>query len=78
MDSKTHQMKIGEKTVNLKIWDSAGQERFRSIQKYYYNQVDGILFVYDITKEDSFKIIESWFDEVKKSYKYSLSCFNWK
>ena len=65
MDSKTHQMKIGEKTVNLKIWDSAGQERFRSIQKYYYNQVDGILFVYDITKEESFKIIESWLDEVK-------------
>ena len=65
IDSKTHQMKIGEKTVNLKIWDSAGQERFRSIQKHYYNQVDGILFVYDITKEDSFKIIESWFDEVK-------------
>ena len=65
IDSKTHQMKIGEKTINLKIWDSAGQERFRSIQKHYYNQVDGILFVYDITKEDSFKIIESWFDEVK-------------
>ena len=65
IDSKTHQMKIEEKTINLKIWDSAGQERFRSIQKHYYNQVDGILFVYDITKEDSFKIIESWFDEVK-------------
>ena len=59
IDSKTHQMKIGEKTINLKIWDSAGQERFRSIQKHYYNQVDGILFVYDITKEDKTKAINT-------------------
>lgn len=47
--------------------DIAGQERFHSIQNNYYNQVDGILFIYDITNENIFNIIEEWLKEVKKN-----------
>ena len=65
MDSKNHEIKIDDKTIKLKIWDTAGQERFRSIQKHYYNKVDGILFIYDITNQASFDIIEQWYNEVK-------------
>ena len=65
MDSKNYEIKIDDKTIKLKIWDTAGQERFRSIQKHYYNKVDGILFIYDITNQTSFDIIEQWYNEVK-------------
>ncbi len=65
MDSKNYEIKIDDKTIKLKIWDTAGQERFRSIQKHYYNKVDGILFIYDITNKTSFDIIEQWYNEVK-------------
>ena len=56
---------FNNKKVRIKIWDTAGQERFRSIQKHYYNKVDGILFIYDITNQASFDIIEQWYNEVK-------------
>ena len=47
--------------------DIVEQERFHSIQNNYYNQVDGILFIYDITNENIFNIIEEWLKEVKKN-----------
>ncbi len=68
-DFKTKNIEINKngekKSFKLKIWDTAGQERFRSIQKHYYNKVDGILFIYDITNKTSFDIIEQWYNEVK-------------
>ena len=52
--------------IKLKIWDTAGQERFRSIQKQYYKEVDGVLFIYDITNRESFDIIPEWLENVKE------------
>ena len=73
MDSKIKDIEIDSKKIKIKIWDSAGQERFRSMQKYYYNKVDGIIFVYDITKKNTLKIIDSWIDEVKENVKGDIS-----
>ena len=55
------------KKNKIKNMDIAEQERFHSIQNNYYNQVDGILFIYDITNENIFNIIEEWLKEVKKN-----------
>ena len=46
--SKT--IKIGEKEAKLQLWDTAGQEKFRSVTKSYYKGAVGVLIVYDITK----------------------------
>lgn len=45
---------------------SAGQERYRTITSAYYRGADGIIMVYDITNEDSFRHIHDWLQEVNR------------
>lgn len=47
-------------TVRLQVWDTAGQESFRSITRSYYRGAIGALLVYDITNANSFENLPSW------------------
>jgi small GTP-binding protein len=49
--------------IKLQIWDTSGQERFRSLTQNFYRNADGIIFVFDLTKPDSFDNIRSWLIE---------------
>lgn len=51
------------KKVNLKIWDTCGQEKFRTVTRQYYHDTQAILFVFDLTNEKSFNDLDSWLDE---------------
>ena len=42
----------------------AGQERFRTVTKSFYRSANGIIFVYDITNEQSFRNVRKWIDDV--------------
>ena len=46
--------------VKMQIWDTSGQERFRSITPNYFRSSDALLFVFDITNEESFKAIQDF------------------
>ena len=46
--------------VKLQLWDTSGQERFRSITSNFLRNADGIIFVYDITNKKSFDGLKSW------------------
>ena len=62
-------MKFPEYSKNLKfdIWDTVGQEKYRSLTKIFYKDADIIIFVYDITTEFSFKAIKDyWYKETKE------------
>ena len=49
-----------ENEAVLQIWDTAGEEKHDAVTKQYYNDSNGVMVVYDITKEDSFKKLEKW------------------
>ena len=51
------------KMVNLFIWDTCGQERFRTVTRQYYRDTQAILLVFDLTNEKSFNDLQSWYDE---------------
>ena len=65
IDSKVKKLKLqnGEE-VKVKIFDTAGQERFKSITTNYIKKANGILLVYDITDETSFAKIETWYENL--------------
>ena len=54
--------------VKLQIWDTAGQEKFRSLAKLFYQSASVVILVYDITNEQSFIAIkEYWSNEIKNN-----------
>ena len=53
--------------VKVQIWDTAGQEKYRSITSSYYKGAQGCLLVYDITKKKSFDNIDKWYSELKSN-----------
>ena len=68
IDSKIKKiiMPNGEQ-IKVKISDTAGQERFRSIASNYLKKANGILLVYDITSHESFSDINKWLQEINKN-----------
>ena len=50
----------------IQIWDTAGQENFRSVTRAYYKASAVAMVVYDITKEDSFLHIQNWLHDCKE------------
>jgi small GTP-binding protein len=50
--------------IELQIWDTAGEERHRSITHNYYKDVHGCILVFDITNRESFEDLESWIEDL--------------
>lgn len=57
---------IDNKQVKLQIWDTAGQESFRSITRSYYRGASSALLVYDITRRETFNHISRWLEEARQ------------
>jgi len=65
VDFKNKKLMCRGSKVSLQIWDTAGQEKFRSLTSSYYRGTEGIILVYDVTDRDSFKDIEQiWLREI--------------
>ena len=58
-------VKIRGQTYRIQIWDTTGQENYRSITRNYYKNSACALLVYDITNRESFTNIKTWVDECK-------------
>ena len=55
-----------EQSLKLDIWDTVGQEQYRSLAKIFYKDAKVILFVYDITSIDSYNAIKNyWYNETQ-------------
>ncbi len=65
-ESKMKMIQIDQTTVaKLNIWDTAGEEKFKSITRQYYKDAHGALVIYDVTNEDSFNKLEMWIKSIK-------------
>jgi small GTP-binding protein len=66
-------LEVNGRIYRIQIWDTAGQENFRSIARAYYKNSVCACIVYDITNRNSFNSIQSWIDDcVKQSPKSIL------
>ena len=60
VEFKDKTIKLNGREIKLQIWDTSGQERFRSITQNFYRNADGIIFVFDVTKTETFNHIKDW------------------
>ena len=57
-----------DRTVKFEIWDTAGQEKYRSLAKVFYKNAQVCLLVYDISRKTSLDEIKNyWFKEIKNN-----------
>ncbi len=65
VDFKRKEIVLKGKHILMEIWDTGGQERFRTITKSYYERAMGVLFVYDCTDERSFHEMHGWIKQIE-------------
>ena len=62
------------KKIKLEIWDTAVQEKFRSLAKAYYRNIDVGILVYDVTNKTSFEEIKNyWIKDIKEDNDDNIS-----
>jgi len=64
LDFQSKNVSIHDQDVRLLLYDTAGQEKFRSLIPMYIRESNIILLVYDITRKESFNNIPKWFSDV--------------
>ena len=67
IDSRIKDLKRNGQKIKLSIYDTAGQERFRSLVQNLYKAADGILLIYDVSKVESFNLINKWINGIKEN-----------
>ena len=56
---------IKGKPIKMEVWDTGGQERFKTIAKTYYDRAMAVLLIYDCTNERSFVDINNWLRQIE-------------
>ena len=63
VDCKSRIQMRGDKKIKLQIWDTAGQEKFKTLTTSYYRGTSCCILVFDITNIDSFYHLFQWIDQ---------------
>ena len=72
--------------MDVDIWDTAGQEKYRSLLTLYYKNCEGIILVFDVTNKKSLLSLKYWAEQISlncekypcKSFPYFRHFDGWK
>ncbi|XP_010562406.1 PREDICTED: ras-related protein Rab-25 isoform X1 [Haliaeetus leucocephalus] len=64
VEFSTRTILVGDAVVKAQIWDTAGLERYRAITSAYYRGAVGALVVFDITKHQTYNVVDRWLKEL--------------
>jgi len=68
VDFRFRTLQINDKRIKMQIWDTAGQEKFRTMTSTYYRGADAIIIVYDITDASTYDEINTyWTNELARN-----------
>ena len=72
--TKTVFLKDENQSIKFEIWDTAGQEKFRSLAKVFYKSAAICILVYEITRRESFEELKNyWISEIKNNSPKDIS-----
>ncbi len=66
VDFKLKLLTFNDQKYRIYLYDTTGQERFKSISLNIIKNADGIILMYDITLKDTFKEISDWMNSIKQ------------
>ncbi len=73
IDFKQKKIKLKDgRDVRLRIFDTAGQERYKSVSASFIKKADGVILIYDIGEKDSFEAVENWIKSIREIGKDKL------
>ena len=52
-------------SLRLNIWDTMGQEKYKSVTRQYYHDSDGAIIVFDLTKRETFDNVKNWINDLR-------------
>ena len=59
-------IEIGDKSLILNIWDTAGAKNYLPFNSYYFQNAEAIVLVYDIISKDNFNGLKEYWEEIIK------------
>lgn len=62
----TGQKNVEQKKMKLSLWDTAGQETYKSVTRSYFRGASGALLVFDITRRNTFESVTSWLSDLRQ------------
>lgn len=65
VDFKLKSIEYKSRKAKMKIWDTAGQEKYKLLTQQYYKNADGILLMFDTNNYSSFERISYWMEQIK-------------
>ena len=73
VDFKQKKIKLKDgRDVRLRIFDTAGQERFKAVSVSFIKKADGVILIYDISDIESFEAVENWIKSIREIGKEKL------
>ena len=73
IDKEIKSIRVGQENYKLIVWDTAGEERFKCLPKKYYQNMDGVLFLFDVTNEETFTSVLNWMKDVRDNTNKTVS-----
>ena len=66
VDFRIRTIELDEFRIKLKMWDLAGQPRFRTVTRAFYRGCVGVVLMYNATKEETFENVPYWIEEISR------------
>ena len=67
IDFKIKIIRKGKEVIKVSIYDTAGEERFKTLIKHYYRGANGILLIFDLTKKSTFDKLNIWLEDLREN-----------
>jgi len=71
----TFNVKVNDKAIKLQIWDTCGQEVYRSLIQSFYRNSSLAMMVYEIDKKETFDNLNNWYNEIKEQSNPDIKIF---
>jgi Ras-related protein Rab-1A len=66
-DYKDKEEELDSTPLKLQLWDTGGQERFRTITASYFRGAHGVVMVYDVTNKYSYSNVKQWVQDIQRN-----------